>query len=179
MLPTWLTPLRVWGTEEQKARWLTATLRGEITVCQIVSEPGKGGADLSFQGTTAIRHANEFLVNGEKGPISNPLPPDYLFILVTTDPQGPKYQNMAMLVLNAHDPGVSVRYQRTVVGRTLKTFTFKDVRVPEEDVIGGERGGWEVAQTLVDVERGGPGVTPEQRRAIEEREWAHWSTSIN
>jgi acyl-CoA dehydrogenase len=56
---TVLTTLRVWGTEEQKARWLIPTLRGEITVCQIVSEPG-GGADLATKTTTAIRDGDEF-----------------------------------------------------------------------------------------------------------------------
>ncbi len=179
LLQTWLTPLRVWGTEEQKERWLIPTLRGEITVCQIVSEPGHGGADLAFQGTTALRDGDEYVVTGAKGPISNPLPPDYIFILVTTDPQGPKYQNLAMIILDAHDPGVSVTYQKTIVGRTLKSYALNGVRIPPENIVGGEFGGWHVAQTLVEVERGGPGVTPEQRRDVEVRELAYWTRAAS
>ena len=174
---TWLTPLRVWGTEEQKGKWLPPTLRGEITVYQIVSERAQGGADLAFQATTALRDGDDYLVNGEKGPFGAQLPPDFLFILVTTDPHGPKYENLAMMIVDAHDPGVSVRVQRTLTGTTLKSYAFKDVRVPPENIIGGEVGGWQVALTLVDVERGNPGVTPDQRVAVEERERAYWLKS--
>ena len=146
-------------------------------MCQIVSEPGKGGSDLSFQGTTALRDGDDCLVNGEKGPIGTPLPPDYLFILVTTDPQGPQYRNLAMIMVDTHDPGVSVRYQKIITGRSLKTFTLNGVRIPPENIIGGESGGWHVAQTLVEVEHGAPGVTPEQRRQVEERELLYWTKS--
>ena len=56
----------------------------------------------------------------------------------------------------------------------MRSFEFTDVRVPVVDVIGGEGAGWEVAQTLLDVERGGQGITLNERKAIEERERAHW-----
>jgi alkylation response protein AidB-like acyl-CoA dehydrogenase len=114
-------------------------------------------------------------VNGEMGPISSPLPPDYLFMLVNTDPQGPRYKNLAMVIVDAHDPGVSVRYQRTIMGTILKTYALQDVRIPPENIVGGETGGWEVAQTLVQVEHGEPGTTAEQRRQVEERELRYWT----
>jgi alkylation response protein AidB-like acyl-CoA dehydrogenase len=79
-----------------------------------------------------------------------------------------------MLVLDAHDPGVSVDYRRILTGGTLKTFALNDVRVPVEDVIGPEQGGWQVAQTLLDLERGGRGITLDQRAEIEEREREFW-----
>ena len=169
----WLVPLRVWGTEEQKARWLPPILRGEVTVFQIMSEPA-GGADLASQTTTAFRDGDEYVVNGEKGHTGAPFQPDYLFILVTMDPQGPKYQNLGMLMVDVHDPGVTIQHRRIVTGGNYRSFVLKDVRVPAEDIIGGEMGGWLVAQTLVDVERGGEGVTPEQQREVEEREREYW-----
>ncbi len=170
---TFLVPLRTWGTEEQKAKWLVPTLRGEITVHQIQSEPSTG-TDLANQATTAIRDGDEYVVNGEKGFIASPLSADYIFILVTTDPQGPKYENLSMIILNARDPGVTLNFRKMLTGRSQRSFVIKDVRVPLEDVIGGEGGGWNVAQTLLDVEHGGMGVTLDERKAIEERERAHW-----
>jgi alkylation response protein AidB-like acyl-CoA dehydrogenase len=170
---TFLVPLRAWGTEEQKAKWLVPTLRGEITVSQIQSEPSTG-TDLATQATTAIREGDEYVVNGEKGFTATPLMPDYIFILVTTDPQGPKYQNLSMILLNARDPGVTINSRKMVTGKSQRSFVIKDVRVPLEDVIGGEGGGWDVAQTLLDVERGGMGITLAQRQEIEESERKHW-----
>ena len=171
---TFLVPLRAWGTEKQKAKWLVPTLRGEITVSQIQSEPSTG-TDLASQATTAIRDGDEYVVKGEKGYTGTPLMPDYIFILVTTDPQGPKYENLSMIILNARDPGVSINYRRTITGKSQRSFVINDAHVPLEDVIGGEGGGWNVAQTLLDVERGGMGVTLAQREAIEESERNYWS----
>ena len=170
---TFLVPMRAWGTEEQKAKWLVPTLMGEITVHQIQSEPSTG-TDLARQDTTAIRDGDDYVVNGEKGFIASPLSADYLFTLVTTDPQGPKYENLSMIILNARDPGITLNFRKMITGRSQRSFVIKDVRVALEDVIGGEGGGWEVAQTLLDVERGGMGVTLSQRQAIEEREKKYW-----
>ena len=170
----YLTPLRAWGTEEQKARWLTPILRGEISVSQIMSEPSTG-TDLAHQDTKAIRDGDDFVVNGEKGYTGTPLTPDYLFILVTTDPNGERYKNLSTIIINARDPGVTISRRKILTGKSLRSFAFTDVRVPVVDVIGDEGGGWDVAQTLLDVEHGGKGVTIDQRRAIEAREREHWS----
>ena len=170
---TWLVSMRAWGTEEQKAKWLVPTLRGEITVSQIMSEPSTG-TDLARQDTTAVRDGDDYIVNGEKGYTGASLRPDYLFILVNTDPNGAKYENLTMVVLNARDPGVSVNRRDTITGKSQHSFVFNDVRVPVVDVLNGEGGGWAVAQTLLDVERGGMGVTLEERRGIEEREREYW-----
>ena len=175
---TFLVPLRAWGTEEQKAKWLVPTLRGEITVHQIQSEPSSG-ADLANQTTTAIRDGDDYVVNGEKGFIASLLSADYIFTLVTTDPQGPKYENMSMIILNARDPGVTINSRKMLTGRSQRSFVIKDVRLPLEDVIGGEGGGWSVAQTLLDIERGGMGITLEQRQEIQERERNYWARPLD
>ncbi len=170
---TFLVAMRVWGTEEQKAKWLTPTLRGEITVCQVQSEP-LSGSDLAWQATTAIKDGDEYVVNGEKGYISSQLTPDYLFTLVTTDPDGPKYENLSMIILRAKGNGITINSKKTMIGRTQRSFVINDVHLPIEDVVGGEGNGWEVAQTLLDVERGGQGVTLAQKKQIEINEWEHW-----
>jgi len=170
---TFLVPMRAWGTEEQKAKWLTPTLRGEITVCQIQSEP-LTGSDLAWQATTAIKDGDEYVVNGEKGFIASQLTPDYLFTLVTTDPDGPKYENLSMIILRAKGSGITINSRMMITGKSQRSFVLNDVRLPIEDVVGGEGNGWEVAQTLLDVERGGQGVTIEQRKQIEITEREYW-----
>ena len=170
---TFLVPMRAWGTEEQKERWLVPTLRGELTISQLQSEPSTG-TDLATQYTTAIRDGDDYIVNGEKGYTSESLTPDYLFSIVTTDPGGPKYENLSMLLISAKGPGVTINRRQSLIGKTMRSFEFKDVRVPVVDVIGGEGGGWEVAQTLLDVERGGMGTTLDERKGIEDREREHW-----
>ena len=170
---TFLVPMRAWGTEEQKERWLVPTLRGELTISQLQSEPSTG-TDLATQHTTAIRDGDDYIVNGEKGFTSEALTPDYLFSIVTTDPGGPKYENLSMLLISAKGPGVTINRRQSLIGKTMRSFEFKDVRVPVVDVIGGEGGGWEVAQTLLDVERGGMGTTLDERKTIEDREREHW-----
>ena len=170
---TFLVPMRAWGTEEQKERWLVPTLRGELTISQLQSEPSTG-TDLATQYTTAIRDGDDYIVNGEKGYTSESLTPDYLFSIVTTDPGGPKYENLSMLLISAKGPGVTINRRQSLIGKTMRSFEFTDVRVPVVDVIGGEGGGWEVCQTLLDVERGGMGTTLDERKTIEDREREHW-----
>ena len=69
-------------------------------------------------------------MNGEKGFTATPLMPDYIFILVTTDPQGPKYENLSMIILNARDPGVTINSRKMVNGQvprgalSSKTYVF-------------------------------------------------------
>jgi acyl-CoA dehydrogenase len=170
----WITPCRLYATEEQKAKWLTKTLRGEITVNQILTEPKSGGTDLSNQETTAIRNGDYFLVNGEKGYTSNPFPPDYLFVLVTTDPEGRKYENLSSILIDAHDPGVTVRKRDILTGATQRAFQFKDVRTPADQIIGGVGNGWTVAQAVLELERGTLGITRKQMDDVEARERAYW-----
>ena len=168
-----LVAMRVWGTEEQKAMWLTPTLRGEITVCQIQSEP-LTGSDLAWQATTAIKDGDEYVVNGEKGHIASQLTPDYIFTLVTTDPDGPKHENLSMIMLRAKGTGITVKSRSMITGRSQRSFVIDGVSLPIEDVVGGEGNGWEVAQTLLDVVRGGQGVTLAQKKQIEINEQEYW-----
>ncbi len=170
----WITPLRLYGTEEQKGKWLTKTLRGEITVNQILTEPKSGGTDLANQETVGIRNGDYFLVNGEKGFSSNPFDPDYLFVLVTTDPDGPKYQNLSMILIDAHDPGVTMRKREILTGATQRAFQFKDVWTPADQIIGGVGNGWTVAQSVLELERGTLGITRQQMAEVEARERAYW-----
>jgi alkylation response protein AidB-like acyl-CoA dehydrogenase len=170
----WLTPLRAFGTEEQKGRWLSRTLRGEITVVHAISEP-RGGSDLAGQKTEAVKDGDGYMVTGEKGYIHGPFKPDFLFMLVNTDPAGPKYENLSTVIMDVDTDGVTFKKgAKTLMGTTDSNAIMEKVWVSADRIVGGEGNGWEVAQCMIDVERGGPGVTTDQRDAIEQRERDHW-----
>ena len=94
--------------------------------------------------------------------------------MVTTDPDGPKYENLSMVILRSKGSGININSRMMITGKSQRSFVINDVRLPIDDVIGGEGNGWEVAQTLLDVERGGKGVTLEQAKQIEVTEREHW-----
>lgn len=169
----WLFAMRVWGTEEQKGKWLPPSLRGEIDVFQILSEP-TGGSDLAHQDTVAIRHDDRFFVNGEKGYTTAQMTPDHLFILTVSDPEGERYENLSMLIIDASDAGVSYKKRNLLMGGTQRSWIIKDVWVPGENVVGEIGKGWTVAQTILDLERGGTGVDKNKQQEVMRREKEYW-----
>jgi len=172
----WLTPLRAFGTEGQKGRWLSRTLRGEITVLHALSEP-RGGSDLAGQKTEAVKDGDGYMITGEKGYIHGPFKPDFLFMLVNTNPAGPKYENLSTVIMDVDTDGVTFKKgAKTLMGTTDSNAIMEKVWVSADRIVGGEGNGWEVAQCKIDVERGGPGVTAEQREGIEQREREHWGS---
>jgi len=172
----WLTPLRAFGTEGQKGRWLSRTLRGEITVLHALSEP-RGGSDLAGQKTEAVKDGDGYMITGEKGYIHGPFKPDFLFMLVNTNPAGPKYENLSTVIMDVDTDGVTFKKgAKTLMGTTDSNAIMEKVWVSADRIVGGEGNGWEVAQCMIDVERGGPGVTAEQREGIEQREREHWGS---
>ena len=75
------------GTEDQKARWIAPTLRGEIIWCQGYSEPG-AGSDLAALRTSAVVDGDSFVINGQKIWTSTAHRADMMFCLVRTEPGG-------------------------------------------------------------------------------------------
>ena len=83
-----------WGTEEQKAEFLPPITRAQICVWQVLTEP-HGGSDIANCQTKAIRDGDDYIVNGQKVMVGHHLPPDYLWTLVCTNPQGKRHENLA------------------------------------------------------------------------------------
>jgi alkylation response protein AidB-like acyl-CoA dehydrogenase len=77
-----------YGIEEQRERWLAPTLRGEVTWCVGMSEPG-AGSDLAALQTGAVRHGDTYVVNGQKVWTSGAHHADWCFCFVRTDPTRP------------------------------------------------------------------------------------------
>ncbi len=147
--------LMQWGTEDQKRRHLQAILRADEIWCQGYSEPGSG-SDLASIKTRAEDQGDYFLVNGQKVWTSMAQYADWIFLLVRTDPDAPKHKGISYLLVNMHDPGITVRpLVQMTGGRGFNEVFFEDVRVPKANIVGEKNNGWQVAITTLMFERSG------------------------
>ena len=157
-----------WGTEEQKREFLPPITRAEICVWQVLTEP-HGGSDVANCQTKAIRDGDDYIVNGQKVMVGHHLPPDYLWTLVCTNPQGKRHENLGWLHIPANLPGITIQHMYLMMGIKNAVF-FDNVRVPAKYLIGGENNGWKVANTHMELEHGGDGrigVDPVVERVVE------------
>ncbi|MHB1710592.1 MAG: acyl-CoA dehydrogenase family protein [Acidimicrobiales bacterium] len=145
----------VFGTSEQKDRFLAPMLRGDEIWCQGMSEPD-AGSDLASLRTTAARRDGGFVVNGQKTWNSLGHYADWCQLFVRTDPAAPKHKGISCLLVDMRSPGVEVRPLRTMAGEsTFSEIFFVDVLVPATALLGPVNGGWQVAMTTLSHERAG------------------------
>ena len=149
----------VHGSEEQKARYLHATLRGEQVWCQLFSEPGSG-SDLASLSSRATRDGDEFVLNGQKVWCSNGRVAHHGICLARTDPEAPKHKGISFFLLDMGLPGIEVRPIRQMTGGSeFDEVFFTDVRVPADALLGPLHGGWGVAMGTLTNERGHIGAS--------------------
>jgi alkylation response protein AidB-like acyl-CoA dehydrogenase len=141
------------GSEEQKRRWVSPTLRGEVIWCQGYSEPG-AGSDLASLQTRAVLDGDDFILNGQKIWTSSAHFADMMFALVRTEPDAPRHAGISYLLVPMKTPGIEVRPLRTMTGGAeFNEVFFTDVRVPQSNVVGKRGDGWSVANTTLRHER--------------------------
>ncbi|MDA1062557.1 MAG: acyl-CoA dehydrogenase family protein, partial [Chloroflexi bacterium] len=134
--------LLVHGTEEQKQRFLPATLRGDMLWAQGFSEPG-AGSDLASLQCRAVRDGDDYIINGQKLWTSAGHKSNWIFGLFRTDPDAPKHRGITFMLLDASSNGVSVRPIISMGWEHATNETFyEDVRVPADQVVGEANRGW-------------------------------------
>lgn len=141
------------GTEEQKRRFIPRMLSGEEVWVQFLSEP-TGGSDLASITTRATLEGDHYVVNGSKVWSSGAHAADWAVCVVRTDWSVPKHDGITVLLLEVHQPGVTVEKIVDCLGRAefCQEF-FDDVRVPVDHVLGRPEEGWTVVRGLLAHER--------------------------
>jgi 3-oxochol-4-en-24-oyl-CoA dehydrogenase len=148
-----LPPLMVYGTSEQQQRWIPATLRGDITWCQLFSEPG-AGSDLAALTTRATRDDGGWVVNGQKVWTSMAQNADWGILVARTDPDAPKHDGIGFFMLDMKTPGIDIRPLRELTGEAwFNEVFFNDVFVPDDCLVGDTHDGWRAARTTLANER--------------------------
>jgi alkylation response protein AidB-like acyl-CoA dehydrogenase len=149
--------LLVWGTEEQKRKFLTPMLKAQKVFFQNFTEPN-AGSDLASLQSRAVREGNDWVITGQKVYITGVNDPDYLFGPMMTDADAPRHRNLGYFLIPFPSPGLEMRRQDLLNGHN-QSFVFMDrVRVPADHLIGGDHQGWQVTQTTLEVEHGGRGA---------------------
>jgi alkylation response protein AidB-like acyl-CoA dehydrogenase len=160
----------VWGSDEQKNRFLPPICRGQVRSWQLLTEPG-AGSDLAGVKTTAIRDGDVYVVNGQKVFVGSSHGGDQSWTIVVTDPKGERHKNLSWLMIPMDLPGITVTPMDLLAtggeggsGSGVKNSVFFDnVRVPARNLVGGENNGWKVATTHLEVEHGGTGRLADRR----------------
>jgi len=158
-LRQFLPTLLAHGTDEQKRRFIPPTLSGEIIWCQGYSEPG-AGSDLASQSTKAVLEGDEWVINGQKIWTSNAHKSTHMYLLVRSEPDKPKYENLSYLIMPMKQPGVTVRPLKQITGEsTFNEVFFDNARTPKDWIVGERGKGWIVSRTTLDHERAVVGST--------------------
>ncbi|HEX3789552.1 MAG TPA: acyl-CoA dehydrogenase [Pseudonocardiaceae bacterium] len=141
------------GTPEQRDRFVGPTLRGEITWCQLFSEPG-AGSDLAVLRTRAVPAPDGWRLSGQKVWTSLATVADWAICLARTDPDAPKHKGISYFLVDMRSPGIDVRPLREITGDVMFNEVFlDDVLVPADCLVGPLHGGWRLARTTLANER--------------------------
>jgi alkylation response protein AidB-like acyl-CoA dehydrogenase len=140
----------------------TATLKDDLLrdflversrTCLLYSEPG-AGSDLAAVRTTAVRHADHWIVNGQKVWTSGAQTADYALLLARTDWDVPKHKGLSLFILPMKQAGIEVRPLVQITGEAHFNEVFlSDATVPDTYLLGGEGNGWRALQTALAYER--------------------------
>jgi acyl-CoA dehydrogenase len=159
--------LSLFGTEEQKKRWLDPLLKGEIRSCFGMTEPAVASSDASNVTTSIVRDGDDYVINGRKWWISGAADPRCAFVIVMgkTDPTADRHRQQSMVIVPMDSPGLTNLRSLPVFGRQDQhghnELIFEDVRVPVTHLLGEEGGGFAAAQARL-----GPGRIHHCLRAL-------------
>lgn len=145
--------LQVYGTEEQKRKFLPAILAGEVHFAIGYSEPD-AGTDLAALRTTAVRDGDHYVVNGQKIFTTGGHDADYIWLAVRTGSADSRHRGISILIVDTKDPGFGWTPIITCDGAHHVNATYySDVRVPVEMLVGEENKGWRLITTQLNHER--------------------------
>jgi len=142
-----------YGSKEQQDQWLLPLLDGKIRSAFAMTEPGVASSDATNICSSIVADGDDYVINGEKwwtSGFGNPNCKVMIFMGVT-NPENPRYQRQSQILIPTDAEGIKLERMLTVYGvdhapNGHAHLTFKEVRVPKENLILGEGRGFEIAQ---------------------------------
>ncbi|XP_012633826.2 acyl-CoA dehydrogenase family member 10 isoform X1 [Microcebus murinus] len=142
-----------YGTEEQKARWLTPLLEGRARSCFAMTEPQVASSDATNIEASIREEDCFYVINGHKWWITGVLDPrcQLCVFMGKTDPHAPRHRQQSVLLVPMDTPGIKIIRPLTVYGLEDAPgghgeIRFEHVRVPKENMVLGRGRGFEIAQ---------------------------------
>ena len=144
------------GTDHQKEKFLKPLLNGEKRVCYSMTEKA-AGSDATGMQTRAVKDGNEnYVLNGEKWFSSAASAADMALVMAMTDPDAPRHQRYSTFIVELPNPGYIIKRDiktmaiegplSKVMGGGHSEIEIRDLKVPAENVIGGEGNGFNMGQ---------------------------------
>jgi acyl-CoA dehydrogenase len=166
--------LAMFGSPEQKERWLTPLLDGRIRSAFAMTEPDVASSDATNIETSIVRDGDSYVINGRKWWITGAMNPqcEIFIVMGKTDPEAPRdraqrHRQQSMILVPRDTPGLVVKRGMEVFGYDdhehggHAELVFEDVRVPASNLIGEEGAGFAIAQARL-----GPGRIHHCMRAV-------------
>jgi alkylation response protein AidB-like acyl-CoA dehydrogenase len=167
-LTMWGPTIMLYGTEEQKRRFLVPIAKGEVQYCQGWTEPN-AGSDLASLRTTAIKDGEYYVVNGQKTWISGAHIADRMCLLARTNPAEKRSRGLSVFNVDLSLPGIEIRPIKYMNNAYVyNEVFFTDCRIHETDRIGPENQGWTVTRDTMNFERSGVERFAQMRRNFEQ-----------
>ena len=164
----WVGPtILLFGTEEQKEKYVGGIGRGELVFCLGYSEP-EAGSDLAAVQTLAVEDGDHYILNGQKIFTSLAHRADYCWLAARTDRDAPKHKGISMFIIDMKTPGIIVKPLINMLGFHEFNEVFLDnVRVPKENMVGEKNRGWYTLAAALNFERSVVYIPAANRRFIE------------
>ncbi|PVU93473.1 hypothetical protein BB559_003253 [Furculomyces boomerangus] len=148
-------PVILAGNEEQKKKYLGRMTEEPLMAGYCVTEPG-AGSDVANAKTTAVKHGDKWVVNGQKMWITNGGKANWYFLLAKTDPKANAGNAFTGFIVDADSPGIIVGRKEWNMGQRAsdtRGITFENVEIPHENVLGAVGKGFKVAMGAFDTTR--------------------------
>jgi len=145
---------QVFGSEEQKRKYLQPTIEARLCCAEALTEP-RGGSDFFGATSVARKKGRHYLLTGQKRFVVGAEGADYFLVYAKTDPEAPSRESLSLFVVEK-DMGVEVKHLYGLLGTRgggAGRILFRDVKVPEDNIIGREGQGGEIFYRMMIPER--------------------------
>lgn len=147
--------LSTFGSESLKERFLKPMLKGELVSAEALTEP-RGGSDFFGATTTATAKNDQFIIRGQKRFVVAASGADFFVVYCRTDPDGKPHRRISLILVEADREGVEAKHLYNLMGTRgggTGRLIFRDVQVPQSNLIGELNGGARVFNAMMVPER--------------------------